>query len=278
MTAALPVVRGPVALAKSLAAIDLLSGRPARRRARPRLVGSATTSWSGSRSRSAGPGSTRRWPRCGRSSRSALWVASWGSPAGLRRVARYGDGWLASAYNTTPERFAAAREQLPDGLPERARDDVDLGTAMRRRPSACCARCSRRCSAATRTSCATASASARRSTAPELLARYAEAGCERVYLWPLGDEPRQLERIAPLAARCPAQALDHRGDRRAVVRVARTGGADPPHRRARGERAHLEAGQRMGDGEARDDRDAEPGRDERLHRDVVVGGEGRPAA
>jgi alkanesulfonate monooxygenase SsuD/methylene tetrahydromethanopterin reductase-like flavin-dependent oxidoreductase (luciferase family) len=30
----------------------------------------------------------------------------------------------------------------------------------------------------------------------ELLARYAEAGCGRVYVWPLGDEPRQLELIA----------------------------------------------------------------------------------
>ena len=30
----------------------------------------------------------------------------------------------------------------------------------------------------------------------ELLSRYAQAGCERVYLWPLGDEPRQIERAA----------------------------------------------------------------------------------
>ena len=29
-----------------------------------------------------------------------------------------------------------------------------------------------------------------------LLARYAEAGCKRVYLWPLGDERRQLELVA----------------------------------------------------------------------------------
>jgi len=29
-----------------------------------------------------------------------------------------------------------------------------------------------------------------------LLSRYAEAGCDRVYLWPLGDEQRQLERFA----------------------------------------------------------------------------------
>jgi hypothetical protein len=30
----------------------------------------------------------------------------------------------------------------------------------------------------------------------ELLARYARAGCDRVYLWPLGDEPRQIELAA----------------------------------------------------------------------------------
>jgi alkanesulfonate monooxygenase SsuD/methylene tetrahydromethanopterin reductase-like flavin-dependent oxidoreductase (luciferase family) len=30
----------------------------------------------------------------------------------------------------------------------------------------------------------------------ELLGRYAHAGCERVLFWPLGDEPRQVERLA----------------------------------------------------------------------------------
>jgi hypothetical protein len=29
-----------------------------------------------------------------------------------------------------------------------------------------------------------------------LLSRYAEAGCQRVYLWPLGDERRQIELVA----------------------------------------------------------------------------------
>jgi hypothetical protein len=29
-----------------------------------------------------------------------------------------------------------------------------------------------------------------------LLSRYAKAGCRRVHLWPLGDEPRQLELAA----------------------------------------------------------------------------------
>ena len=34
----------------------------------------------------------------------------------------------------------------------------------------------------------------------ELLSRYAEAGCDRVYLWPLGDEARQLELVAGAVA------------------------------------------------------------------------------
>jgi hypothetical protein len=33
-------------------------------------------------------------------------IGSWGSSdAGLRRVAKYGDGWKASAYNITPDKF-----------------------------------------------------------------------------------------------------------------------------------------------------------------------------
>ena len=30
----------------------------------------------------------------------------------------------------------------------------------------------------------------------QLLSRYADAGCQRVYLWPLGDERRQIELVA----------------------------------------------------------------------------------
>ncbi|MDQ5829441.1 MAG: LLM class flavin-dependent oxidoreductase, partial [Actinomycetota bacterium] len=45
-----------------------------------------------------------------------IWIGSWGSEAGLRRVVRLGDGWLASAYNTTPEAFAAARRRLAEHL------------------------------------------------------------------------------------------------------------------------------------------------------------------
>jgi probable F420-dependent oxidoreductase len=34
-----------------------------------------------------------------------IMIASWGSEQGLRRVAKYGDGWMASAYNITPAKF-----------------------------------------------------------------------------------------------------------------------------------------------------------------------------
>jgi alkanesulfonate monooxygenase SsuD/methylene tetrahydromethanopterin reductase-like flavin-dependent oxidoreductase (luciferase family) len=122
-------------------------------------------------------------------------VASWGSKAGLRRVATAGDGWLASAYNTTPERFAAALEQL-GGLPsalatmwtwitddradaERVVRDV-LAPLLGRDPQDL----RERVCIGTPEHCA------------QLLSRYADAGCGRVYLWPLGDERRQLERIA----------------------------------------------------------------------------------
>jgi alkanesulfonate monooxygenase SsuD/methylene tetrahydromethanopterin reductase-like flavin-dependent oxidoreductase (luciferase family) len=219
MTAALPVIRGPFALAKALAAIDLLSGG--------RLVAAL------------GPGSSKRdydlvgipfeerWSRFDESLAVLrallerrpppaarhyplpaglelapgrpipLWVASWGSPAGLRRVIKYGDGWLASAYNTTPERFAAAREQLPDGFPNALAtmwtyvcDDPDrvlrdvLGPLVGRDPD----ELRDRVCVGSAAHCA------------DLLHRYAEAGCQRVYVWPLGDEQRQLERISAAAA------------------------------------------------------------------------------
>ena len=59
-----------------------------------------------------------------------LWVGSWGSKAGLARVARAGDGWLASAYNTTPERFAGARAALARQLDERGRDAEGFPNAL----------------------------------------------------------------------------------------------------------------------------------------------------
>src|SRR3954452_20622704 len=59
-----------------------------------------------------------------------LWIGSWGSPAGLRRVARLGDGWLASAYNTTPDAFRTARESLAQQLAASGRDPGRFPNAL----------------------------------------------------------------------------------------------------------------------------------------------------
>jgi len=195
-TVALVALRGPVPLAKTLAALDVLSGG--------RLIAGL------------GPGSSKRdydavgvpfgdrWKRFEQAVTTLrellpgipLWIGSWGSAAGLRRVARLADGWLASAYNTTPERFAAGRELLPDAFPsalatmwtwvtedpaerDRVLRDV-LAPLLSRDPEQLrgqvCVGSAEHCA--------------------ELLSRYARAGCDRVHLWPLGDEPRQLELVA----------------------------------------------------------------------------------
>jgi alkanesulfonate monooxygenase SsuD/methylene tetrahydromethanopterin reductase-like flavin-dependent oxidoreductase (luciferase family) len=223
-TVALSALRGPVALAKALAAIDILSGG--------RLIAGVGPGSSRNDYAAAGVPFDERWkrfeesvvvlrallagapvPKGGRFYRVPsgleltpaparpvpVWVGSWGSAAGLARVARIADGWLASAYNTTPERFAAARERLADGFPNALatmwtwvakdrtegdrvlrdvlapllrRDAEELGAQVCVGPPEHCA---------------------------QLLARYEAAGCQRVYLWLLGDEQRQLEAVANLS-------------------------------------------------------------------------------
>jgi alkanesulfonate monooxygenase SsuD/methylene tetrahydromethanopterin reductase-like flavin-dependent oxidoreductase (luciferase family) len=202
-TVALPVVRGPAVLAKALTAIDVLSAG--------RLIAGVGPGSSARDYALVGIRFEERWKRFDaaldvlRESLEGipLWVGSWGSKAGLARVARAADGWLASAYNTTPERFAAGREALAQALADRGREpdgfpnalatmwtwvseDADrvltgvLAPLLGRDPehlrSQVCVGPAGHCA--------------------ELLARYAEAGCERVYVWPLGDERRQLELIA----------------------------------------------------------------------------------
>jgi len=51
-----------------------------------------------------------------------IWIGSWGSDTGLQRVARLGDGWLASAYNTTPDLFADAWTRLGEHLTGQGKD------------------------------------------------------------------------------------------------------------------------------------------------------------
>src|SRR5262245_1129633 len=213
-TVALASLRGPPALAKALQAIDLLSGG--------RLIAGVGPGSSARAYALAGIPFDERWARFDKALRELrallhgeelqparrvpLWVGSWGSPAGLARVARSGDGWLASAYNTTPERFADGRAALARKLAERgreadgfpnalatmwtwvARDEAEadrvlrdvLAPLLRRDPAELggqlCVGPPEHCA--------------------ELLSSYAAAGCDRVYLWLLGDERRQLELVA----------------------------------------------------------------------------------
>jgi alkanesulfonate monooxygenase SsuD/methylene tetrahydromethanopterin reductase-like flavin-dependent oxidoreductase (luciferase family) len=219
-TLALVALRGPVPLAKAIAALDLLS--------EGRVIAGVGPGSSERDYDAVGVPYEERWKRFDeatvtlrgllrgeppglapaprQSGGVPLWIGSWGSKAGLRRVARLGDGWLASAYNTTPERFLAARDSLSEELraqgggphrfpnalatmwtwiTEDARDadrvlrDV-LAPLLKRDPEALrdqlCVGPPERCA--------------------ELLSRYARAGCDRVHLWPLGDEPAQIELAA----------------------------------------------------------------------------------
>jgi alkanesulfonate monooxygenase SsuD/methylene tetrahydromethanopterin reductase-like flavin-dependent oxidoreductase (luciferase family) len=231
-TLALATLRGPVPLAKALCALDIVSeGRviaglgPGSSKADYEAVGvpfgqrwqrfdeavrllkallePGTAAVSGSYY-PAPATQLSPSPRPGRA--IPLWIGSWGSPAGLRRVAALGDGWLASAYNTTPEAFAAAMTLLRAELEGQGRvtgdfpnalvtmwtwitdkrSDADrvlsevVGPLVRRDP----AELRGRICVGSAQECA------------ELLSRYARAGCQRVHFWPVGDEQRQIELIA----------------------------------------------------------------------------------
>jgi alkanesulfonate monooxygenase SsuD/methylene tetrahydromethanopterin reductase-like flavin-dependent oxidoreductase (luciferase family) len=135
-----------------------------------------------------------------------LWIGSWGSKAGLARVARAADGWLASAYNTTPDGFSAARSLLASKLEDQGREADDFPNALAtmwtwvsedeaeadRALTEVLAPLLKRDPDELRGQVCVGTAE----HCADLLSRYAEAGCRRVYLWPLGDEKRQLELVA----------------------------------------------------------------------------------
>jgi alkanesulfonate monooxygenase SsuD/methylene tetrahydromethanopterin reductase-like flavin-dependent oxidoreductase (luciferase family) len=212
-TLALAVLRGSVPLAKSLVALDVMSeGRvlaavgPGSSARDYGLIGVPFEErWARfdealfelrALLRGEPLGDVELAPRPRRPGGIPLWIGSWGSPAGLRRVARAGDGWLASAYNTTPEGFATGLATLGAGFPSAlatmwtwvAKDGAEadrvlrevLAPLLKRDPE----QLREQVCVGTPEHCA------------ELLSRYEEAGCGRVYLWPLGDERRQLELVA----------------------------------------------------------------------------------
>jgi alkanesulfonate monooxygenase SsuD/methylene tetrahydromethanopterin reductase-like flavin-dependent oxidoreductase (luciferase family) len=124
----------------------------------------------------------------------------------LRRVASLGDGWLASAYNTTPEAFTAAMKQLSGELERHNRPPGDFPNALvtmwtwitdkrsdaERVLSEVVGPLVNKDPAELRGRICVGSVH----ECAELLSRYARAGCQRVHFWPVGDERRQVELIA----------------------------------------------------------------------------------
>ena len=240
-TVALPIVRGPVALAKSLAAVDLLSGG--------RLVVGVGPGSSARDYAAVGIPFEERWKRLEEAVRAMralwfregssfkgefystegvtlephpaqrpgppIWIGSWGSEAGLRRVARLGDGWLASAYNTTPEEFATTWIRLAEHLGAAGKDPDQFPNAIATmffyvtEERATSERIIREVLSPTlnrpeeelreRLLVGPAEECA------EKLAAYRAAGANRIFLWPVEDALRQLstfqERVTPLVGR-----------------------------------------------------------------------------
>jgi alkanesulfonate monooxygenase SsuD/methylene tetrahydromethanopterin reductase-like flavin-dependent oxidoreductase (luciferase family) len=223
-TVCLPVVRGAPQTAKMLAALDVLSDG--------RLVAGVGPGSSARDYEAAGVPFSERWRRFDDavdelrallgpgsaleprpSTPPPLWIASWGSPAGLRRVAHRGDGWLASGYNTTPARFGDARTALADEL-RRAGKDLDgfpnaIATmwlhvtespreAERVLDTVLAPALGRPIEQVRALDLPIGSAE----QCAERLDAYARVGAQRIFVWPLTDEVRQLqllrERVAPL--------------------------------------------------------------------------------
>lgn len=222
----LVTLRGPTPLAKALSALDILSGG--------RVIAGLGPGSSSADYEAAGVPFEQRWQRFDEAVRLIkpmlqpgpaggaaagrllpqplqsrgipLWMGSWGSHAGLRRVARLGDGWLASAYNTTPDGFAAAMKVLGGELARQQRPPGDFPNALvtmwawittsrseaERALSGIVAPLVGRDPAELRGRICVGSAG----ECAELLSCYARAGCQRVHFWPLGDERRQIELIA----------------------------------------------------------------------------------
>lgn len=237
-TVALVVLRGPVALAKTLGAIDRLSGG--------RVVAAVGPGSSPRDYEVVGVPFEERWKRFGeaiqalralwqregepfvgrfyategielepapaQSGGPPIWVGSWGSDAGLRRAARLGDGWLASAYNTTPELYAEAWSNLRSHLVESGRRPDTFGTAL---ATMWCyitdhSREAKQIFDERLLPTVHRPPDLLRERLPigppevfaEKLSAFARAGVQRVFIWPIADEVHQLElfanRVRPL--------------------------------------------------------------------------------
>jgi alkanesulfonate monooxygenase SsuD/methylene tetrahydromethanopterin reductase-like flavin-dependent oxidoreductase (luciferase family) len=237
----LAIVRGPVPMAKVLAAIDILSngrlfvglapGSSARDyeivsinyderwKRFDEAIQVVRSLWSGD-----SVGFTGRFystaginlePKPLRKPSPPIWIGSWGSDTGLRRVARLGDGWLASAYNTMPDQFAAALSKLRNQLRLFGKDPASFPNML----ATMFMYITEKNAETERVLAETLQALLKRPVdqlrerllvgSPEVcaekLAAYKAAGVQRVFIWPTKNEIEQLrifkEKVAPLVDR-----------------------------------------------------------------------------
>ena len=224
-TVGLPVVRGPAAYAKTMAMLDNLTGG--------RVIAGVSAGSSHDDYVLAGVPYDERWKRLdesigvmralwqpgapafrgafysteamsldpapARAGGPPVWIGSWGSERGMRRAATLGDGWLASAYNSTPERFARGLATLA----EMGRDPSTFGNAL--------ATGWMHVGDDSEAVLTMMAAGLDRpidelreqlpigppSKVADLVARYREAGLHRMFVWPLGHDPvEQMQRFA----------------------------------------------------------------------------------
>ncbi|GAA3540557.1 LLM class flavin-dependent oxidoreductase [Aeromicrobium flavum] len=220
----LPVLRGPRAYATAMTSLERL--------APGRVVAGVGPGSSPADYALAGVPWSERWARFEASlsdlraafgedptRRLPLWVGSWGTPAGLDRVARTADGWVASAFHTTPADFGASRRRLAAACRSRGRAEpphalVTMWTWITENPRVAervltdfVAPGLGRDPATLRGRVCIGSAE----SCAELLAEYAAHGCRRVHFWPVADEPNQLRRLAhDVLPRVPASSADGR--------------------------------------------------------------------
>jgi alkanesulfonate monooxygenase SsuD/methylene tetrahydromethanopterin reductase-like flavin-dependent oxidoreductase (luciferase family) len=116
------------------------------------------------------------------------------------------DGWLASAYNTTPEEFAANAAILREELQNQGRPGDDFPNAL----VTMWAFVTDKRAEAEQVLSETLGPLVNRDAAElrsrvcigspehcaELLSRYVRGGCQQIFFWTVGDERLQVERIA----------------------------------------------------------------------------------
>jgi probable F420-dependent oxidoreductase len=236
-TTLIPALRQPVVAAKALSTLDCLSGGrllvgvgagsyppdfaacgipfAERWRRLDECVRVLRQLWANRAAQSDGPiyplRDVHMEPKPAQRPGPPIWIGSWGAPSGLRRAARLGDGWMASAYNTTPAQFAPKWAQVRALARQEGKDSNTFGNAVvsmftyitddEAEADQVVRERARKLDRSTDELLARLLIGQPQECAAKIVA-YAEAGVQRIFIWPEADPQRQLrlfaERVMPL--------------------------------------------------------------------------------